>query len=132
MSSRPPPAGVTLIEVVAGAALLGTLLASILVAQARVKRQACQADRRLEACAVAEELLQKWWARPESLPRSDSGSVDGRDGWSWRTRPVERTDAQAMGAQVVALEVFWRAGQDQAAEPFLARVELLLPARSER
>ena len=54
--------GLTLVEVVAGLALLATLLVTILLAFGAHAGQIRQAERRLEAIAVADELLREWSA----------------------------------------------------------------------
>jgi len=127
--------GVTLVEAVVGTALLGSLLVGILLADARQRRQTWRAGRRIEACAVADELLEQWWRQPDSLPRSDSGSVSGHEGWTWRTHTATSRDARRMRAEVVVLEIFapdLSQAQDSAAAAVLsrepaARVELLVP-----
>jgi type II secretory pathway pseudopilin PulG len=78
----------TLIEVVGGLALLGTLLVAVLLAKAKFTRQAATADRKLQAVAAADELLTVWRQDPNALPRDGSGSVAGDRQLSWRTRTV--------------------------------------------
>src|SRR3954469_13058968 len=80
--------GLTLVEVVAGLALLATLLVAVLGTKARVTRQWAHANRRLEAIAAADKLLAAWWATPATFPRKSSGNVAGDAGLSWRTTPV--------------------------------------------
>src|SRR5436190_9188313 len=87
-SRRPTPArrlAMTLVEVVAGLALLGTLLAAVLVVRARYAHQSAAAERRLQAVAAADALLSAWHRDPPSLPRSGSGHVEGDAQLAWRT-----------------------------------------------
>ncbi|MBE3070513.1 MAG: type II secretion system protein [Planctomycetes bacterium] len=128
MPSQPSRRGVTLVEAVAGTAILGSLLVSILIGASRFQAQAGRAERRLEACRAADGLLETWWAKREEFPRSAQGAVPGRDGWSWRTRVVESEEARALGGEVVALEVFGPAG---GAGEAAVRVELVVAVKDE-
>jgi len=127
---------VTLIEAVVGTAILGTLLVGILTADSRQRRQTWRAERRIEACAIADELLEGWWPKRDKLPRASTGRVDGHKGWTWRTRTVSNRDAERMGAEVVVLEVFGPQLPGAANSPAAAAlsrepsvsVELLMPA----
>ena len=112
----------TLLEVVAGLALLASLLAALVVAKARYARQAAAADRRLDAVAGADALLAVWHQDPRSLPREGSGAVPGDARLSWRTRPVANGDVEDLGGRVVRLEIFdERAG----GRPVLVGVEFV-------
>lgn len=99
---------------------------AILVSNARLTAQAGRAQRRIEACRIADELLEKWWPQRDRLPRDEGGRVSRRKGWTWRTRRVENEAAEAMDAQVIALEVF---GPNDRLEAPATRVEILLPRR---
>ena len=120
------PRGMTLVEVVAGSALLGTLLVAILLAQARIVKQAGLAARRVEACGIADGMLELWWSDPEEFRVDGSGDVQGREGWSWRTSVIENEDAERLGADVVALEIF---GPGAKGEKSSCRIEVMLPGR---
>lgn len=128
MPLRQSRRGMTLVEAVAGTAILGSLLVSILIGASRFQVQAGRAERRLEACGVADGLLEAWWANIGGFPRTGRGSVAGRDGWSWRTTLVENAGARALGGEVVALEVFGPGGRTD--EPAV-RVELFLPEKKD-
>ena len=82
----------------------------------------------MEACRVAEALLHRLWKKPDRFPRDRSGPVPGHGGWTWRTTTVPSEDAEAIGAEVVAVEVF---APNRQSEPPAARVELLLPTRED-
>ncbi len=129
--SRRLPSGMTLVEVIVGTALLGTLLVSILLARGRLSVQTRRAEVRIEACAVLDGLLETWWSDRDRLPRAGEGAVPGRPGWSWRTRTVDREGAEVLRAEVVAVEVFRPApGGGASGEPPAASVEILMPGRS--
>ena len=121
--------GLTLIEVVLGTAILGTLLVAILLSASRLQASAARADRRIEACRVADSLLETWWAaKPEDFPRAASGTVGGAGGWSWRTTLTENPESRAMKAETVALEIF--APGAPKGEPAV-RVEVVLPEKTD-
>ena len=114
--------GVTLVEALAGTALLGTLLAAILLANAGVRRQAMTADRRQEACRVADRLLDKWDATWPNLPCDTSGPVENEPLWNWRTTSIDNPQADSIGGQVLKVEVYKTDQPDVAVQ-----VHLLLP-----
>ena len=95
----------TLVEVVAGLALLSTLLVAVLTTKARVTRQWADAQRRLDAAAAADRLLATWWQDVERFPRQSSGRVSDDSPLTWRTRTVRNGPIDALGASVVRLEV---------------------------
>lgn len=123
-SSPPRRSGLTLVEVLAGSLLLGGLLVSIVVANARLTTQSARAQRRAVAAEVADGLLNRLWEKVDEFPRCDQGPVEGRTGWSWRTRVVANADVEKLGGQIVALEVW---DDKTAADGPAARVELVLP-----
>ncbi len=116
----------TLIEVLAGLALLASLLGGLLLVKARSGRQWSAANRRLEAVAAADGLLSSWWRSPREMPRDDSGPVPDHDAMFWRTRLVENADTRALGARVVRLQIVSDPGAPDATE--LTRVDVLLPS----
>jgi len=103
-SSRRSAAGVTLVEAVLGAALLGSLLVSVLVGASRLQAQAARAERRVAAVAVADRLLETWWTKAETFPRRDAGRLE--DGWTWRTQVRPNEGARVLGGEVVRLDLF--------------------------
>ena len=96
----------TLVEVVAGLALLGTLLVALLSARAKVTRQYQGAEARLEAVKVAEELLAGWWREVGRFPRNDVGQVgEGVSRFVWRTRVIPNQAMEELSSEVVRLEL---------------------------
>ena len=110
----------TLVEALVGVALLGGLLATLVVSAGRLRAQTAAADARTDACRMADGLLNSWWADPASLPRDDAGELD--DGWRWRTQTVREVAVGDVEASVVALTIVDPAWPDRPA----ARVEVLL------
>ena len=101
-SKRGVHRGMTLIEVLGGLTILATLLVAMLAARDRYTRQWFRADQRMEAAAVADELLTTWWQKPHEFPRRSAGSVEG---WRWQTRIVTDAAARGLGVEVVRLRV---------------------------
>ncbi len=96
----------TLIEVVAGLAVLGTLLVSVLLTQAHCKRQSAAAVARLAGCRAADGLLELWWADLKAFPRNGQGRTPAELGaLAWRTRIREDPAVERLGGQVVRLEI---------------------------
>jgi len=95
----------TLVEALAGTALLGTVLAAVLLADARLTRQEALAQQRLEAQDTANSLLATWWSDRDTLPRAADGDLPNHDGWRWRTVIVSNAAAEELGADVVRLEI---------------------------
>jgi type II secretory pathway pseudopilin PulG len=116
----------TLIEVIAGLALLGTLLSLLLLARARHIHRAAESAQRLAAVTAADELLSTWWARPEAFPRSGGGDVPNHPALRWRTLPVPNPGLAALDAAAVRLEI------TDARNELLTSVELALPAEGGR
>jgi len=119
---------VTLVEALAGTAVLGSLLVSILIGAVRLQGQAGRAERRLQACRVVDQLLEAWWRNPEEFPRRDEGSVSEGDGWRWRTQVLPSGPERVLRGEVVAVEVF--AAGERDGEP-AARVEVLVPEKED-
>jgi len=128
---RPRKPGVTLVEAHLGTALLGSLLVSILVGVAGLQAQAVRAERRIEACRIADRLLASWWTRREQFPRRDEGRLETPAGWRWRTRVVPDASARALGGEVVALELFPPPRQGGRDPDPAVRVELVLPEKTD-
>src|SRR5436309_3173648 len=99
---------VTLVEVLAGLLLLGTVLASALIARGRFLRQWAEADQRLAASRAADAMLATWLGAPaSSLAVPAQGTVPDLHGYSWRTRWAPHTrDADALRVAVARLEIF--------------------------
>jgi len=131
MPSRPWTRGTTLVEAMAGTALLGTLLVTLLIAASRLGLQTARAERRIEACRIADRLLEGWWTmKRDEFPRNASGAVPGVQGWRWRTTEVSNGDAITLGGHVVAVDIFAPMEETGTPEPAV-RVELVLPEKSD-
>jgi len=98
-------AGLTLIEVVAAIAILGTILVGIVLAQSRNTRQLAEARRTAEAVRHADELLADWWADEQGVPLNAAGAIDADPTLAWRTRRVANPPIEQLGGRVVRVEV---------------------------
>ena len=122
----------TLIEVLAGLALLAALLMTVLAARSRAALQWTRANERMRAVEAADRLLSEWWQDARSFPRAGEGVVEGPDGFRWRIRVVSNRPAERLGTEVVRLEVgrFPRGGAESTgptASAGAVAVEVVLP-----
>lgn len=101
--------GVTLIEILAGLAVLGVLISSIMIARGRALRQWADADAKLQATRAVDALLTTWLADPNSpdrIPVPATGQLADLPDCTWRTTYFTDPAARQLGAGVVRLEVF--------------------------
>jgi hypothetical protein len=97
----------TLVEVLAGLVVLGTVLASLVVARGRLLRQWADADRKLTAAHAVDELMSKWMSGPpNAVPVPRQGALAGAPDCVWRTQFVAGRAARDLHARVVRVEVF--------------------------
>ncbi len=117
--------GFTLIEVLAGLALLSTLLVSILAAKNQHMRQARLSNRTVEACVAADVLLNDWWVHPGDMPRYGSGGVKGSDSLQWRIDRAPNQEIEGrFDADVLRLKVYELADE---AEVVFVEVDVIVP-----
>jgi type II secretory pathway pseudopilin PulG len=118
----------TLIEVMAGLALLGTLLVTILLAKGRYTRMWARANLRSQAVSAADHLLTAWWATSDSLLRPDAGGTDVAE-LAWRRSLLENDAAKTAGLQVVRLEVF--DDRPEQIDPVRVVVDVVVPLKGQ-
>jgi hypothetical protein len=120
--------GTTLIEVLAGLLVLGTLLVSVAMARARFMRQAADAERSIRATRAADALLATWLTgSTPSVPAPAEGPLQDTPDFVWRTRVIRDPAAARLDAVIVRFEVFNRLSES--ASPVLA-IDLLQHRRS--
>ncbi len=125
--AEPLRRGMTLIEVVAGIALLGTILTTTVMAQARLLRQHQRALVKLQAVEAVDRLLAQWSVEGQEIPVESSGVLLNSPAVSWRTRlKSEKTDGPL---SVAIVELVASAANDPPGIPPLVRVELAIPPR---
>jgi len=143
--------GLTLVEVVASLALLGSMLAGLLVAHGELTRRWADAGDRLEALRVADNIMNQWWLAtstpppppPESsLGRAAEAGVDGTDAglpnvrtdqgtltaesgrtWRWQIMHHDVEGLDDLGVQGARLVVMDDAGQAMADMEFLVAAD---------
>lgn len=100
------PRGLTLIEVVAAIAILGTVLVGITLSQSRHTRQLAAAKQQSAAAHAADELIADWWTTDAGVPLEASGvfETDGRR-YAWETRLRDNPQLARRGARVVRVTV---------------------------
>lgn len=120
--------GFTLIEVLAGLVLLGSLLATVTLAKARYTRQLSLAARQLEAVKVADSILSQWWQEsPDTIPRDGNGQVTTElteADLSWRTHPLDIQSEEQIGYTIVRFELYDQ--QQPESQPPLVTVDLAI------
>lgn len=120
----------TLIEVVAGIALLGTILTTTVLAQARLLRQHQRALVKLQAVEAVDRLLTQWSVAGHEIPVGASGVLMETPLVSWRTRLQRAQTDGPLSVAVVELTAY--AASDPPDLPPLVRVELAVPPRISR
>jgi hypothetical protein len=122
-SSTATARALTLIEVVAGLALLVAIMSALLLAKSHWQRKLAESDRRLAATSAADGLLSAWWQNPKAFPIHSSGAVPEHGDMRWQTMLVGNSGVDRLGSKVVRLEIV---PTDRDASP-LCRVELVVP-----
>ena len=124
---RPRRAGMTLIEVLGGLALLAAVLGGELAVKSRCTRQARVVAQRREALRAADELLAAWSQSLDAFPRNASGRVETTPELQWHTRRLANAPIERLGGQVVRLEIRSVAGEP--GQTPLVEVEVVLPSQ---
>ena len=112
--------GLTLIEVVAGLALMATILVALLLLKTQFTHQLAASNERLRAVAAADSLLQDWWAAPATFPINKSGTIEIDRSLKWETHLVPNEAVSQLRARVVKLDILSEAR-------VIASVQLMLP-----
>ena len=94
-----------------GIAILGSLLASLVVSRARYLHQWSLAERKQEAIGEADVLLGNWWLDPNTIPRNGAGKIPSHK-MGWRTLIVDNTSVTDLDVQTVRLEIFDERGSE--------------------
>lgn len=122
--------GLTLIEVIAAIAILGTVLVGVVLSKARHTRQIALTRQHAAVVDAADALITGWWTSPEGVPIGGSGTIDGEESLRWETRVVGNPAVEGMGARVVRVEIHPSAADahrpGRRGEPLVA-VDLVLP-----
>ena len=118
--------GLTLVELLAGLVVLGTLLTMVVTARGRFVEQWADADKKLAATRELESRVTSWIDRPTSMPRVPSeGPLTTVPTHRWRTQYVADPAATDLFTRVVRVEVLPARSTRSHSKPLVA-VEFLL------
>ncbi len=116
--------GFTLLEVVVGLMLMGSLVASALVALASHQHALLLAQRKQAALQVAQNLLSGWYDLRGNVPTRDQGALVIDRPWLWRTQKVSTRIVCGLPVHVIRLDVLGTV--DERGPPqILASIELI-------
>ena len=79
-----PSRGFTLLEVVAALILMGSVLAGSILAFSRHRKQLANAEKRIEATMIADQLLQQLSSQPGGIPTNARGTIPQHPRWIWQ------------------------------------------------
>ena len=116
--------GFTLVEVVAGMALLALLLVGIVQATAQHRRNMTRAAEQIEAAALADELTGQLRTRRGTFPIGETGSLPKRPGWAYRVIATSEQTVLGVPLQTVAIQIV-----DAATLRLLIQVDVLQRGR---
>ena len=119
----------TLVEVIAGIALLGTVLAVTVLSHGRLLRQHQRAQTKLQAVAAVDQLLSQWYAHGETVPAQSSGKLPGSPVVVWKTQRGRTQTSGAISVEVVELTA--KIEGESPTLPPLVRIELALAPREQ-
>ena len=113
----------TLLEVIVGLVLMGSLVASALVAMASHQHAMVLAKHKIEAAQIADTLLTQWYEFEGDIPGRGQGVVTGSIPWVWRTQRIDSRIVCGVPVNVIRLDIIGQTGEN---EPVvLSSVELL-------
>jgi type II secretory pathway pseudopilin PulG len=118
----------TLVEVIAGLVLLATLLTAVLAAFKTHAAQIRRARDRLQASAMAEDMLIGWTAEGVLPPVGTQKALAGTDGWVWRLLANESQQSGPVKIGSVSVEII--RPREAAADEVLASVVLVVPGNT--
>ena len=97
--------GLTLLEVVVGLVLMGSLLSATLLAFSKHQRQLALANKRIEAVNVAESLIHELSNSRGGFPIRGRGTIPGHPTWNWETMPAGQTVLVTVPLQLVRFSI---------------------------
>lgn len=97
--------GMTLIEVVAGLALMGTLVAAMLTAKSRFNGQYQHAQRVLASVDALDKLLAEQWPALSMIEQPEHGVFESPKNMVWRAYVVDSQAAADWHCRVIRVEV---------------------------
>ena len=100
--------GLTLLEVVAAIAILGSVLVGLVLAKAKHTHQLATAQKQSQAVRLLDDLIASWWtggSGGNGVPVGESGVIGADGAWAWETRLVANPAIEKLGACVVRVEM---------------------------
>ena len=97
--------GFTLLEVIVGLALMGSLLVASLLAFSKHRRQLRLADKKLEAVRVADESIDRLSGQPGGIPVPTRGRIAGHPDWIWQTSVVGIAQLATVPLEVTRFQI---------------------------
>ena len=97
--------GLTLVEVIAGLALMASLLSTMVVAYSAHLRQHRTAQRKVQAVELLDKTLEEWRRIAQPIPVPSEGDFLGKPEFHWRTELVPNSTVQQFFGEVVRIEV---------------------------
>ncbi len=98
----------TLIEVLTGLAILGSVTVALLLARGNLLEQYANAQLKLEAVTIADQLIAGWYAQ-DGIPINEQGEIEAHQGWSWQTHTKSITGSftdDDLPGSVVSVELY--------------------------
>lgn len=121
----------TLIEVLAGLAILGSVTVALLLARGNLLAQHATAQQKLEAVRIADRLLGGWYAEGSTIPMDEQGAVEGHPGWSWQTQTVEMPSASDDPLPTGMLRVELFSANSPTPQSAIVTVEIVIPTEND-
>jgi prepilin-type N-terminal cleavage/methylation domain-containing protein len=100
----------TLLEVIVGLVLMGSLVTSALVALSSHQHSILLAKRKQQANQIAETLLTHWYELQDDVPTRGQGLLETNGVWLWRTQLIGSQAICGLPVNVVRLEVLGQVG----------------------
>lgn len=121
--------GMTLIEVVAGIGLMGTVLVTTLAAHSAHVRQRLHAERKLAAVSALDLLISTRIEKGNWLESGEEGVLTTSPPIRWKTAIVPNSGSEALDCEVLRVSALTNvAGRSVE----VAHVNLIVPGESER
>ncbi len=100
-----PRRGLTLVEVIAGLALMASLLATMVVAYSAHLRQHRNAQRKVLAVELLDRQLEEWRRASVPIPVPSAGEFLDKPEFHWQTELVPNATLAQFHSEVVRIEV---------------------------
>ncbi len=100
--------GFTLVEVVIGLSLMASVVVASLLAFSGHRKQIRQANAKLAAVEIADELITRLSATRDGIPASGRGQIAGHPNWYWQTRVTDEVIRAQIPLRIIKLRIIER------------------------